>query len=106
PEPKLPPKSSFQMCEDVDNWSRSGPRRKLGDTGKSSAIEDEHINRRSITSKISGDSAYSSLNRKSPLADVISQGMDRQIRSAVGCRCSLPELKWFRVFSSPSLLYT
>ncbi|XP_023715952.2 J domain-containing protein DDB_G0295729 isoform X2 [Cryptotermes secundus] len=66
------------------------------------ASEDNHINYRSTGSKISGDSAYSSLNRKSPLADVNSQGLERhsevtldadhQCLSSSGSESSLPPL--------------
>ncbi|XP_069682814.1 serine-rich adhesin for platelets-like isoform X2 [Periplaneta americana] len=64
--------------------------------------QDSHLYRRSFGSKISGDSAYSSLNRKSPLADVNSQGLERHTEvtvdtdlrclSSSGSESSLPPL--------------
>ncbi|XP_021941479.1 uncharacterized protein LOC110840626 isoform X3 [Zootermopsis nevadensis] len=65
-------------------------------------LQDSHNNHRSTGSKISGDSAYSSLNRKSPMADVGYQGLERHSEvildadrcclSSSGSESSLPPL--------------
>ncbi|PSN31843.1 hypothetical protein C0J52_13063, partial [Blattella germanica] len=89
--------TSFHDTEDVDHQPvRPESRKKLNHISKI-PIEDEHdgqINRRSITSKVSGDSAYSSLNRKSPLADVQSERLDTDLHclSSSGSESSLPPL--------------